>query len=63
MRWLSGFLLIVIVAIGLTLFASNNEGYVLIVRPPYRFELSFNLLIILVFLSFMLLHLLLRTLN
>jgi HemY protein len=63
MRWLSGFLLIVIVAIGLSLFASNNEGYVLIVRPPYRFELSFNLLIILVFLTFILLHLLLRTLN
>jgi HemY protein len=63
MRWLLSFLLIIIVAISLSLFASNNEGYVLIVRPPYRFELSFNLLIILVVFSFSVLHLLLRTLN
>ncbi|MDP2248496.1 MAG: heme biosynthesis HemY N-terminal domain-containing protein [Nitrosomonadales bacterium] len=63
MRWLLWFLFIVIVAIGLSLFASNNEGYVLIVRPPYRLELSFNLLIILVVLSFAALHLLLHMLN
>lgn len=63
MRWLLWFLLILIVAIGLSLFASNNEGYVLIVRPPYRLELSFNLLIILVVLSFATLHLLLHMLN
>lgn len=63
MRWLLWFLLILIVAIGLSLFASNNEGYVLIVRPPYRLELSFNLLIILIILSFIVLHLLLRIMN
>lgn len=63
MRWLFWFLFIVIVAIGLSLFASNNEGYVLIVRPPYRLELSFNLLIILVVLSFAALHLFLHMLN
>jgi HemY protein len=63
MRWLLWFLLILLVAIGLSLFASNNEGYVLIVRPPYRLELSFNLLILLIILSFFSLHLLLRMLN
>lgn len=63
MRWLLWFLLILVVAIGLSLFASNNEGYVLIVRPPYRLELSFNLLIILIILSFIVLHLLLRIMN
>ena len=63
MRWLLWFLLILLIAIGLSLFASNNEGYVLIVRPPYRLELSFNLLIILIALSFFSLHLLLRMIN
>ncbi|PKO92469.1 MAG: heme biosynthesis protein HemY [Betaproteobacteria bacterium HGW-Betaproteobacteria-1] len=63
MRWLLWFLLILLMAIGLSLFASNNEGYVLIVRPPYRLELSFNLLILLIVLSFFSLHLLLRMLN
>jgi HemY protein len=63
MRWLIGFLLILIVAIVLSLFASNNEGYVLIVRPPYRLELSFNLLLILVAVSFLSLHFLLRMAN
>jgi HemY protein len=63
MRWLLWFLLILIIAIGLSLIASNNEGYVLIVRPPYRLELSFNLLIILVVLAFAAMHLLLRMLN
>lgn len=63
MRWLLWFLLILLVAIGLSLFASNNEGYVLIVRPPYRLELSFNLLIILIVLVFFCLHLLLHMLN
>ncbi|PKO25504.1 MAG: heme biosynthesis protein HemY [Betaproteobacteria bacterium HGW-Betaproteobacteria-8] len=63
MRWVLWFLLILLIAIGLSLFASNNEGYVLIVRPPYRLELSFNLLVILIVLSFFSLHLLLRMLN
>lgn len=63
MRWLLWFLLIIIIAIGLSLIASNNEGYVLIVRPPYRLELSFNLLIILVVLAFAAMHILLRMLN
>lgn len=63
MRWLLWFLLILLIAIGLSLIASNNEGYVLIVRPPYRLELSFNLLILLIVLAFIAMHLLLRMVN
>src|ERR1051325_1556491 len=63
MRWLFWLLLILALATGVALLAGNNEGYVLIVRAPYRLELSLNLLIILVILSFALLHLGLRFAN
>lgn len=63
MRWLFWLLLILALATGVALLAGNNEGYVLIVRAPYRLELSLNLLIILVILSFALLHLSLRFAN
>ncbi len=43
--------------------AGNNEGYVLIVRPPYRLQFSFNFLLILVVLGFLLLHYFLRFVN
>ena len=52
MRVLIWILLILALAIGVSLLAGNNEGYVLIVRPPYRLELSLNLLLILVGLAF-----------
>jgi HemY protein len=54
--WLLMFLLLV----SLVLLAGNNQGYVLIVRPPYRFQFSFNFLLILVVLGFLLLHYFLR---
>lgn len=41
-------------------FASHNEGYVLIVRPPYRLQFSFNFLLILIVLGFLALHYCLR---
>lgn len=41
-------------------FASNNAGYVLIVRPPYRLQFSFNFLLILIVLGFLGLHYCLR---
>lgn len=52
---LMALLLIVVVWI-----ASNNQGYVLIVRPPYRLQFSFNFLLILIVLGFLLLHYFLR---
>lgn len=57
MRLLFWLLLILACAIGVGLLANSNEGYVLIVRPPYRLELSLNLLLVLVVLAFLLLHL------
>lgn len=46
--------------IGLVWFASNNLGYVLVVRPPYRVQFSFNFLLILIALSFLAIHYILR---
>lgn len=63
MRWLFWIILVLLGAIGLSLFAGNNEGYVLIVRPPYRLELSVNLLLALIIISFILLHVVLRLIN
>lgn len=56
MRGLFWLLVIVLVAITVSLFAGHHDGYVLIVREPYRLELSFNLLLILIVLSFFILH-------
>ena len=63
MRWLFWLLFILALAIAVTLLAGSNEGYVLIVRPPYRLELSLNLLLILVVVSFVALYLSLQFLN
>jgi HemY protein len=54
--WLLMFLLLV----SLVWLASNNQGYVLIVRSPYRVQISFNFLLILFVLSFFGLHYCLR---
>ena len=53
-------LLMALLLIAVVLIASNNQGYVLIVRPPYRLQFSFNFLLILIVLGFLLLHYLLR---
>ncbi|HZV62955.1 MAG TPA: heme biosynthesis HemY N-terminal domain-containing protein [Methylophilaceae bacterium] len=60
MRWLFWLLLILALAVGAALLTTSNQGYVLIVRPPYRLELSLNLLLVLVVLAFAALHLSLR---
>lgn len=60
MRWLFWILLILAMAVGFSLLAIGNEGYVLIVKPPYRLELSLNLLIVLIVVAFAVLHLSLR---
>lgn len=57
--WLLMFLLLV----GLVWLAGNNQGYVLIVRSPYRVQISFNFLLILFVLSFLGLHYCLRFLH
>jgi HemY protein len=47
-------------AIALSLVVGSNDGYVLVVQPPYRMELSLNLLVILLVIGFFSLHVLLR---
>ncbi|MEI7612912.1 MAG: heme biosynthesis HemY N-terminal domain-containing protein [Betaproteobacteria bacterium] len=50
-------------AVGVSLAAHFNDGYALLVLPPYRVELSFNLLIILGFGAFLLFYVVLRALS
>ncbi|MDR2613939.1 MAG: hypothetical protein LBC91_01245 [Candidatus Accumulibacter sp.] len=47
-------------AVGISLAMRFNEGYVLLVLPPYRAEISFNLAVLAVVLAFGVLHALLR---
>ena len=47
-------------AVGISLAAHFNEGYVLLVYPPYRAEISLNLTILLILGSFVSLYALLR---
>ena len=60
MRGLVWFLLVAAVAVGLALLARVNEGYVLIVAPPYRIELSLALSLILLVASFALVYSMIR---
>lgn len=46
--------------VGLVWLASNNEGYVLIVRTPYRVQISFNFLLVVFVVCFLGLHYSLR---
>lgn len=60
MRGLVWFLVVAALAIGLALLARMNEGYVLIVAPPWRVEISLALFVILFAGSFALVYWLLR---
>lgn len=60
MRALSWFLVLAVLAVGLSIAARYNEGYALLVLPPWRVELSLNLLALLLLAAFAALHLLLR---
>ncbi len=62
MRWLIWILLLCTLAVGLTLLAQTNTGYVLVVLPGQRIELSLNFALILVASSFVVLYLLVRLL-
>lgn len=60
MKFLIGLLFILVAAVALSLLAGSNEGYVLVVQPPYRIEVSLNLLIVLLVTGFFVLHGVLR---
>lgn len=47
-------------AVGVSLIVGSNDGYVLLVQPPYRIELSLNLLVVLLVVGFASLHGMLR---
>lgn len=47
-------------AVGISLAANVNDGYLLLVVPPYRGEISLNLAIIVLFLVFFLIYALVR---
>lgn len=59
-RNLFWWLLMIFLLVSVVWLASNNNGYVLIVRPPYRLQFSFNFLLILIVLGFLALHYFLR---
>jgi len=44
------------VAVAIALFAGNNQGTVTLFWPPYRLDLSLNLVLLLLFLAFAFLH-------
>ena len=55
--WLLGLFAL---AVGITLAARYNEAYTLIVWPPYRIQISMNLLVVLLALAFVLVYWLMR---
>jgi uncharacterized protein HemY len=46
--------------VGIVWLASNNEGYVLVVRSPYRVQFSFNFFLVLIVIAFLAAHYCLR---
>ena len=61
MRGLLWLLALFAAAVGISLAARFNDGYVLLVFPPYRAEISLNLAIALIVGGFAVLYALLRT--
>ena len=51
------------VAVAIALFAGNNQGTVTLFWPPYRIDLSLNVVLLLAVLAFVLLHVALRALS
>ncbi|MBL8489863.1 MAG: heme biosynthesis protein HemY, partial [Rhodocyclaceae bacterium] len=60
MRALLWLLTLAALAVGLSLAARYNDGYVLFVLPPWRMEISLNLLLVLQVAGFLALYLVLR---
>lgn len=63
MRILLWLLALFALAVGVSLAFGYNEGYVLLVLPPWRIELSLNLFVVLVVGGFLLGHVLLRVVS
>ena len=63
MRALLWLLTLGALAVGLALAARYNDGYVLLVLPPWRVELSLNLMILLQLAGFTVLYMLLRVVS
>ncbi len=63
MRALLWLLTLAALAVGLALAARYNDGYVLLVLPPWRIELSLNLLILLQLSGFTLLYMFVRVVS
>jgi HemY protein len=51
------------IAVAIALFAGNNQGTVTLFWPPYRLDLSLNLVLLVLLLAFALLHAALRALS
>ena len=63
MRALFWLLILAALAVGLSLAARYNEGYVLLVLPPWRAEVSLNLFLLAALAAFSVLYLLARAVN
>ena len=63
MRTLVWIVALFALAAGLVVAARSNTGYALLVSPPYRIELSLNLLAILLAAGFVVVYLLVRTIS
>lgn len=63
MRALFWLLILAALAVGLALAARYNEGYVLLVLPPWRAEISLNLFLLLCAVGFFFVHLLARAVS
>lgn len=60
MRFALWSIVLAALAVGIALLARQSGGYVVIVAPPWRVELSFNLMVVLVFAGYLAFHLLAR---
>lgn len=63
MRALLWLLTLAALAVGVALAAQYNQGYALFVLPPWRVEVSLNLLIVVTLAAFLLAYLMLRTIS
>src|SRR5262245_50925079 len=63
MKALAWIIVLFAVAVGVTLFARYNTGYVLLVIPPWRIEFSLNVLLVALAVAFVAAYAILRTVS